>query len=108
MKTAILKNTWLTREFIEFGWGNGYVIIPKEHKLHGVHYDDINVYVHGGLTFSELVDLEIIETFGLDIEDEGKWCVGFDTAHYNDNLLNWSKERVEEETQYLKEQLLKY
>lgn len=108
MKTVILENTWLTRGLIDFGWGNGYVIIPKDHKLHGVHYDDINVDVHGGLTFSELVDTQMMEKFGLDTEDIGKWCVGFDTAHYSDNLLNWSKERVKEETEYLFQQLWSY
>lgn len=107
MKTAVLQNTWLKRGFMNFGWGNGYVIIPKGHKLHSVHYDNINVDVHGGLTFSELVDLEMIDIFGLDKEDEGNWCVGFDTCHYGDNLLNWSRQRVRQETERLKNQLLK-
>lgn len=108
MKVVIKENTWLTRDMIDFGWGNGYVIIPENHHLHGKHYGDIDVDVHGGLTFSELVDAEMVEKWELDKEDEGKWCVGFDTAHYSDNLSKWSKEKVQEEAERLKEQLLSY
>jgi hypothetical protein len=43
--------------------GNGYVQIPLNHPWHGLHYDDIDVEVHGGLTFNA----------------DG-W-IGFDTAH---------------------------
>jgi hypothetical protein len=48
----------------------------------------------------------MVEDWELDKEDEGKWCVGFDTSHYGDNLSEWSKEKVQEETERLKEQLL--
>ena len=107
MKVVIKENTWLQRiGWVDFGWGNGYVLIPKDNHLHGTHYDDIDVVVHGGLTFSEIVDAEMVEAWGLDKDDEGKWCVGFDTAHYGDSLAKWTKEKVEEETQSLKEQLL--
>jgi len=108
MKTFVKENNWLPRVFMDFGWGNGYVLIPKDHPLHGKHYDEISVDVHGGLTFSELVDSEMIEFWGLSKKDEGKWCVGFDTAHCSDTLLDWPKEKVEKETQWLKQQLLNY
>jgi hypothetical protein len=108
MKVVIKENTWFTRGMFDFGWGNGYVLIPENHPLHGKHYNDIDVDVHGGLTFSELVNAEMVESWGLDKQDEGKWCVGFDTAHYADNLFKWSKEKVQEEAERLKEQLLSY
>jgi hypothetical protein len=40
------------------GWGNGYVLIPKAHKLAGKSYYEINtlVDVHQGLTFAQYVD----------------------------------------------------
>lgn len=101
MKTVIVENTWLTRDFVDFGWGNGYVLIPKGHKLHGVHYDNIDVDVHGGLTFSDLVDEKWAEKLGVSKDYIGYWCVGFDTAHYSDTLLNWPKQRVQEETERL-------
>ena len=91
MKTALVENTWLrTPEKTDWirddrpepkftfdcGWGNGYVLIPEGHPLHGTHYNNINVDVHGGLTFSELVTEEMLEIFNLEKEDIGKWCVG--------------------------------
>jgi hypothetical protein len=109
MKTVIKENTWLARVgFENFGWGNGYVIIPPNHKLHGRHYDDIDVNVHGNLTFSELADNKLIEWLGLDIGDLGSWVVGFDTAHFGDTLEKWSKEAVQAETENLLNQLLSY
>lgn len=62
--TFIRENTWLQRGFINCGWGNGYVLIPEGHPLHGEHYDKIDVDVNGGLTFSELVDDDMIENIG--------------------------------------------
>ena len=57
MKVVILENTWLRRGITDFGWGNGYVLIPQDHQLHGKDYSDIDIYVHGGLTFSEYVEI---------------------------------------------------
>lgn len=52
-----------------------YVVIPKEHKLYNKHYDDIDIYCHGGLTYSRngLIDL---------VNDD--WVIGWDYAHYGD------------------------
>ena len=44
----------------------GYVVLPEDHKLYGTDYEEIDVDVHGGLTYSE----------------NGK--VGFDCAHAGD------------------------
>ena len=51
---------------------NGYVALPKGHRLHGQGYDAFDVEVHGGLTYAS--------------EDEktNEWVLGFDTNHYND------------------------
>lgn len=111
MKTLIHENNWLIgMGMIESGWGNGYVLIPKNHPLHGAHYDAINeiVDVHRGLTFSELVDMEMVERWGADKEDIGKWCVGFDTVGGGANLTNWPEERVLKEAEYLRDQLIAY
>lgn len=105
MKAVIKENTWLTRGFIDFGWGNGYVLIPQGHELHGRNYSDIDVSVHGGLTFSELVDDQIVKNFGLEESDKGAWIVGFDTAHSGDSLKKWPKEAVQDEADRLLEQL---
>lgn len=104
MKTIVRKNTWLPDYLC--GWGNGYVIIPIGHPLHGKHYDDIDVNVHGGLTFAEEITSEMLELFpGLAFEDVGCWMVGFDTAHYSDNKIKWNEKAVIEETERLRKQL---
>jgi len=110
MKTFVKENTWLNREsFMDFGWGNGYVVIPKGHKLHGKSYSEIhellpNLEVNGGLTFSSSVDDLKWEEFP--IGTEGDWIVGFDTAHAWDTLDRWSKDAVLRETNNLKNQLI--
>lgn len=54
----------------DWGTWNGYVYVPSGHKYENVHYDDIPVSVHGGLTYA------------------GKWddqfVIGFDTNHMSD------------------------
>ena len=104
MKIFVKKITWLRG--INTGWGNGYVVIPKGHPLHGKSYDDINVDVHGGLTFaSSANDLEWNE---ITKKDKEGWIVGFDTAHGEDNLSKWPKKSVERETKRLEKQLMQY
>ena len=65
------------------GWGNGYVAIPKNHKLYGVQYDDIDVDVHGGLTFSDH------GITGQPDDTKGMWIIGFDTLHYGDDMVTF-------------------
>lgn len=52
---------------------NGYVGIPKWHRLFGCSYDDdaVDIKIHGGLTFSA-------------IGDDGLWWFGFDCGHAGD------------------------
>ena len=85
------------------GWGNGYVVLPKEHPLHGIHYNDIPeshyVWVHGGITYSESAkncSKSVVEMLDL---DGSEWVFGFDTAHGGDNAQNWSKSAVLAELQ---------
>ena len=94
-------------QMIEVGWGNGYVLIPEGHPLHGKHYDEIDVDIHGGLTFSNLVDDQMAEYWGLE-GHIGKWCIGFDTCHLGDTLDRWPKYKVEDEAIRLKEQIQNY
>jgi hypothetical protein len=57
----------------------GYVRVPPTHPMHGKSYDDIDVAVHGGLTFSELEPCKEHE------DGQGYWF-GFDCAHCGDML----------------------
>lgn len=54
---------WATVRAPLWGAVNGYVRVPEGHPWHGLDYDDIDVEVHGGLTYSD-----------------GEW-IGFDTLH---------------------------
>ena len=90
------KNTWANNSY-PTGWGNGYVKIIPSHKDYGKHYDDIDVSVHGGLTFSEVIP-------NGDKWPEGHW-VGFDTSHFGDNPKVWSKSTVLDETKDLFSQI---
>lgn len=103
MKTKIIKNTWLQ----DYGWGNGYVLIPEGHKYYGIHYNDIPVDVHGGLTFSELITENSNRQFNIQPDELNCWMVGFDTCHFGDSPDIWTKEAVQEEANHLKEQLEK-
>ena len=52
-----------------------YVRIPEDHKYFQKGYDDVDVDVHGGLTYS---GKKVSNT-----ENEG-WWIGWDYAHYGD------------------------
>ncbi len=86
------------------GNNNGYVCLPEGHHYHGWFYDHINnegIEVHGDLTFSGPMD--------------GKWVIGFDTAHMGDScpLINsmdkghyWTHEEVLTELKRLVAQII--
>ena len=91
-----------------------YIKIPRRHKCYGKIYDDIDIEVHGGLTYSRDY-LYINETQKL----EG-WFIGWDYAHCYDyagyynkkdgslyNLKRWTTEEIREEVYKACEQLLK-
>lgn len=58
----------------------GYVGVPESHPLYGKDYDDVNITVHGGLTFSDNYSDYPIET------EEKTWWFGFDCAHCDDAM----------------------
>jgi hypothetical protein len=59
---------------------NGYVGVPKGHKLYKKHYDTLNeISIHGGLTYS-----------GWLCGDKTYWFFGFDTAHSGDLCMDMS------------------
>jgi len=58
----------------------GYVGVGPDHPMHGVHYDQTDYEVHGGLTYSQACQGEICH-----VPAEGRehdiWWFGFDCAH---------------------------
>jgi len=79
----------------EMGVLNGYVGIPKSHRLYGkspTYEDDDPVdhlYVHGGVTYADTIatllhhDMKELGAFG------EEWYFGFDTGHANDIVPMW-------------------
>jgi hypothetical protein len=61
----------------EAGHRCGYVRVPPGHPMHGKRYDDVNVEIHGGLTFADLEPCTEHE------DGQGYWF-GFDCAHCYD------------------------
>jgi|AKVG01.1.fsa_nt_gi hypothetical protein len=82
----------------------GYIAIPDEHNMAGKDYTEIDVTVHGGLTFGPQNDLH-----GMGEDDDTVWY-GFDCAHAGDHTrsmpggTNWQSEDVREELLNLAEQ----
>lgn len=53
----------------------GYIYIPEGHKYFGKDYDDLEIDVHGGLTYADTT---------LRFQPEVGWWIGFDCAHAGD------------------------
>lgn len=103
---------------LETGWGNGYVLIPNKHPFYNLYHDDIDISIHGGLTYSKLFNPEKYLKCFNEYDYDGDvtldninmfndyWIIGFDTAHYGDNEINCTKEFVMRESKNLLNQCL--
>jgi hypothetical protein len=58
----------------------GYVGVPPGHPAHGVPYDDVDVNVHGGLTYSNRCQEPICHS-PKPGESDDVWWLGFDCGH---------------------------
>lgn len=61
----------------------GYVEIPEGHPYYNVHYDNLDIRCHGGLTFNDKLAFEGIAY--------GKYCIGWDYAHVGDYVYYGDK-----------------
>lgn len=73
----------------------GYVGVTEGHPAFRKHYDQVDVDVHGGLTY------------GAEPNKDGVWWLGFDTAHAFDGPQHRTDEYVSGEVESLAEQLAK-
>lgn len=76
----------------------GYVGVPKGHPYHGREWDNIDVAVHGGVTFAKGCQHSEDPAFGVcHIPDPGEpddvWWIGFDCAHFQDLIPEMNKLR---------------
>lgn len=58
----------------------GYVGVPKGHKFYEKEYDDLDIDVHGGLTYSNKCNAPICH-FVPDDKLDDLWWFGFDCGH---------------------------
>ena len=78
------------------GESNGYLVIDdKNHPWFGKDHYEIEVDVHGGLTFSsEIIKGHISVYEELAEDDIGSWMIGFDTCHPYDSYSRWTDDVV--------------
>lgn len=102
----------------------GYVGVGPDHPAHGKQYDDVDVEVHGGLTYAEKCQGHVCHVPAPG-EPDDLWWLGFDCSHFMDlapgslaiehrfpttiGILDrgryWTVEDVTTETRRLAEQL---
>ena len=97
IKTKLIPMTWLP-DSIPHGYACGYVGVPPDHPWYKKDYDDIEVDVHGGLTWSD-------NSVGDEPANE-LWWVGFDPAHYGDTQENCNEQYCLKEVEKLKQQAI--
>ena len=90
---CLVKRAYVVEGFhlghLSLGNLNGYIQVPKEHPWFKKDYNDIDVEVHGGLTFGE-------------IRDEGEFWIGFDCAHSFDIVPSIEPTRTETDKEICK------
>jgi hypothetical protein len=86
----------------------GYVGAPPGHPWHGAGYNDVDVSVHGGLTFAASCQENAPEGHGIcHVPEPGRpadvWWLGFDCAHGGDvipKMIEYEKNLPAELTAY--------
>jgi hypothetical protein len=71
----------------------GYVGLPEGHKYYGKGCGQIDVDVHGGITYAK--------------KDSGFWVIGFDCAHPGDYTAGSSDDETYRDIEYVEGQLKK-
>lgn len=63
-----------------------YIKIPKTHKYYGIDYNDLDINVHGGLTYSK-------NKLIINFKELKGWFIGWDYAHYGD-YVSWQEKTL--------------
>ena len=82
-------------KLLERGQFNGYVGVSESHPYFGKGYDDVDIEIHGGLTYAR-------EEY---IDETRYWVFGWDTSHYGDTPEIWTRKSCLEENDKLVTQL---
>ena len=86
-----------------------YVGVDKDHSLYGKRYEDLDILVHGGLSYSNYLSNVT--------KNKDKWYLGWDYAHYGDycdfglsgclDEKKWTTQEIYEEVKNVVEQFIK-
>lgn len=117
---------------IDCGYANGYVAIPPGHPCHGKSSlelaDESGIIIHGGITYASpavygeeyngmkvnpaYIGMKAMVLNGAEYLNGDEnfilddwWIIGFDTCHFGDSILRWTRNQVIKETLNLKAQL---
>jgi hypothetical protein len=96
---------------IQFQTWNGYVRIPEKHPCFGKDYDDIDVNVHGGLSYGG----DHFPNYINPTKEVGYYWFGFDTSHAWDRQPRiiihfpspWRKNDVYRDKDYITKEVTK-
>lgn len=108
-KREILDNgKYLGYEYFIMSFGvfpAAYVKIPKKHPYFGKNYNLMDIYVHGGLTYSNS------KLWISKVDVKSGWFIGWDYAHLGDfcgfeEMLDFSSDEKKWTTEEIKEEVL--
>lgn len=86
-------------------WLNGYIFLNEDHPWFGLDCESLNaIDVHGGITYASHAsqDSGFITQMGF----KKRWMIGFDCAHYGDNMKKCNIEFVRNELEKLCKQAI--
>ncbi len=90
--------TWI--EDMKHGYACGYIGVSSDHPWFGMDSIDIDVAIHGGVTFAS------DKLPGYEAQND-YWFIGFDTNHCGDTLENCSRAYCQAQLDSLFEQAMK-
>lgn len=80
-KQIVKQEVYLGYQYYIVSYGSHpccYIKLTKKDKLYKVDYSNINLLVHGGMTYSRSE---------LWCDNDDAWYIGWDYAHYGDYML---------------------
>lgn len=92
------------KQIFPLGHYCGYVELPASSRLVGLPTQDIDIDVHGGVTFSEQVNDHW--TIGFDCAHAGDYVPGLEDIGFNVGAHEWTVPEVENEVRTMIDQVI--
>lgn len=68
----------------------GYVGVGIEHPYYGLGYEDLEIDIHGGLSYAEACEESPEGVCHFSEDGEARWWFGFDCGHIFDAAPSWN------------------